>query len=239
MDGRAWPHTHGIRHAQYELGSLSFARVTKIVVDDDHRVSGDGNAATYSYFYGFATEVDVAVPRHIWFKSPQFRRSVYVGPIVLRPCMTHRALYPRRNDIICGIVSNDARPAFQWWVHGALPLLNFRRIVVSGKLPRVVSYRQDYYLPELMLDKDVYPEQENHLSVLAAVLMKMAFGQLQGGTCGRSEAAYVWHLAAWTRCREFFACYNETLVHRGEDADADPKYNASTLDRYLEVTAAA
>ena len=133
-----------IQAIDYELNTLVFARVIKAHVKEEHAISTatKGTDASYSYYYGFATEINLlgrSQSNRIWFKkNTKTHREVFLGPVALKA--TDKIPAPR--TIVVGVV--DYLPkgrAFQWWLDDANALLQFCRLVrYQNKLKQQSAY---------------------------------------------------------------------------------------------------
>ena len=54
-----------------ELDGLVFARVSNIVIKEEHKLSGEGKDGIYSHFYGFARSFE-PTSRQIFFTKNSF-----------------------------------------------------------------------------------------------------------------------------------------------------------------------
>lgn len=121
-----------IQTIDHELNTLVFARVTRTHTKEEHAIptAASGTDASYSYYYGFATEINLlgrSQSNRIWFKkNTKTQRPVFLGPVALHS--TDRI--PQARDVVVGVV--DYLPkgrAFTWWLDDANALLHFCRLV--------------------------------------------------------------------------------------------------------------
>lgn len=137
----------------HELSTLVFARVIKVHVKEEDAISTatKGTDASYSYYYGFATEINLlgrSQSNRIWFKkNTKTGRDVFLGPVTLKA--TNKIPPPR--TILVGKV--DYLPkgrAFQWWLDDANALLQFCRLVrYQNKVKQQSAYLyQQLKLPD-------------------------------------------------------------------------------------------
>ena len=114
-----------------EIETLTFARVTRVVLDEKHRVG-----KTYTHFYGFAKNLDDA-SQSIWFRKAGFVGNMddggfYFGPVLHRPLLEDN--FPEQGDIVVGITVNHTKGlAFKWWVHQAMPFRQFSLMLRENK----------------------------------------------------------------------------------------------------------
>jgi hypothetical protein len=121
-----------IQTIDFELNTLVFARVIKTQTKEEHAIptAPTGTDASYSYYYGFATEINLlgrSQSNRIWFKkNTKTHREVFLGPVTLKASDK----IPAVRTIVVGVV--DYLPkgrAFTWWLDDANALLQFCRLV--------------------------------------------------------------------------------------------------------------
>lgn len=158
---------NALQQLHNELNSLVFARVIRPICKDEHKLH-DGS---YSYYYGFATEVDLLgknKDNRIWFKKTTKKDGapIYIGPVALH---ASKSMPPARS-IIVGII--DILPkgrAFRWWIDDVQPLLYFCRYLKyqSGVKPNSAHLYQ-----QLALKDTTYHDE------LWAMLKLLLFGDV-------------------------------------------------------------
>lgn len=122
-----------LQRFDHELSTLVFARVIRSTCKDEHRQHSVADATTddaYSYYYGFATQLDLMGKSRdirIWFKkTTKTSNSVFIGPVQLQSTNT----IPPPRSIIMGVI--DILPkgrAFKWWIDDAEAMLYFCRFL--------------------------------------------------------------------------------------------------------------
>ncbi len=137
-----------------ELSVLTFARVSKIVLEDKHKEASHATEeASYRYYYGFAViekgkttnEKDTKddkkeVMRTVWFKNAtHYSRNggFFFGSVSHAPGYTKASDIPRRGEIIVGqLVESKKGYSYEYWTHHATPFMNFRAFL---RAPRKLS----------------------------------------------------------------------------------------------------
>ncbi len=119
----------GLDALRGELGALTFARVTKMVFDDKHVVSKEGEDRTFSHFCGFSRTLDDN-KKSVWFKKINHLPKMHIGPVIFETELARYTDYPRAGDILVGIVRPSPKgDVFIWWVHRARPILELSNIL--------------------------------------------------------------------------------------------------------------
>ena len=151
-----------------ELAALTFARVTKMVYDEKHVLSGTGPDRVFSHFCGFTRTVDNK-KSVVWFKKFNHLPAMHIGPVTLNTSLQKFSEYPRTGDFIAGITKPSAKgDVFVWWVHRAKPIMELIEIVSkqahfalvlrqSARTHSRLGHSDDLYLFTRLILGDIEP----------------------------------------------------------------------------------
>lgn len=164
---------HSTDQLKEELSVLVFARVSTVVLKDQHKQTGiHGEEDAFEHYFGFAKiEKGAGVEGSAWFKrATHLSRNggFFFGPVSHVPPYTKVSEIPKRGDTIVGkIIQTKKGNSFVWWTHHAIPFMNFRSFVNYPKKlsnePRAFSMLKLTHTRNQTCD-DLY--------VLAQVLLK-------------------------------------------------------------------
>lgn len=134
-----------------ELSVLTFARVSKVVLEDKHKdAPRGGEEASYRHYYGFAVvekskenKKDKKQPKNrtVWFKNATHlsrNGGFFFGSVSHCPGYAKVSDLPKRGDIIVGkLVESKKGYYYDYWTHCATPFMNFRAFLRGA--PRKLS----------------------------------------------------------------------------------------------------
>ena len=146
-----------------EMGGFAFAKVSRVQVKPEHTIGDDGTDKQVTHFFGFANEIGPNSNRKsqsIWFKKANLRPQIYMGAVKFRGSMANKmSELPKRGQMLFGkTTETDKGLAYEWCIHGALPLFNFMRMLQYGTRLAKSSGRlyKDVGLPDDECDDSLY-----------------------------------------------------------------------------------
>lgn len=134
------------KHLHAEFSRLTFAKVSKLVMKEEHLVDKDSLDPVYSHFFGFAyTEKKEDDPsKSVWFKKAshlsEMHKSLSIGSATHAPTCEKLSEYPKRGELVVGEIKETTKGFYYvWWTHNVTCFLNFRMFMHS---PRKLNNQQ-------------------------------------------------------------------------------------------------
>jgi len=158
-----------------ELSVLTFARVSHIVLKDEHKSTYDttiNKEDTYQYYYGFAkVEKSAKEQGTVWFKNATHLTrggGFFFGCVSHAPGYTKVSDIPKRGDTVVGkIVQSKKGASFEWWTHHATPFVNFRAFLHNPK--KLSNQPRAFSMLKLVHSRK---QTTDDLYIMAQVLLK-------------------------------------------------------------------
>tara|TARA_Y100000748_G_scaffold264012_1_gene233236 strand:+ start:1611 stop:2330 length:720 start_codon:yes stop_codon:yes gene_type:complete len=194
-----------------EMGTLTFARVTKMVYNEKHVLRGERGEKVYSHFCGFS-RCQSKSERSVWFKKESHLPQVYVGPAIHAAPLSKLSEYPRAGDTIVGLAAKAPKgEVFVWWTHGARPLLEF--IKMLQEVPTRVLRQSSRTYSRLGGD-DLYVFCRLVLGDVRTLALQLTEGEKQRHPVHKDETGYQRQKGFRLRCHPVCFAYYSALMCR-------------------------
>jgi len=248
MMKRKKKNTHLIDVARREMGSLVFARVTRVILKDKHKNDG----GEYSHFCGYARTADNV---DIWWKKGAHLPILFVAGVSHETRLDNVESYPKRGDLMVGAINDTPKgKVYEWWSFHAEPIHAFHDFLLTGAKSMRIKYQayaalrmsttrartpdDMYLLSRLLLLRDTgVLAAENHKDDARKALRPERRTKKRGHALERSPTRFCFLAALFARDPSILAEYYDACKAMSLEEEAfDPECSIDELQIRLNHT---